>query len=84
MTIRGEAHLRWHDLGFSKYGFCGNCGSHLFWVAADRPDQYSLQMGCVDDAASMDLAGVWFADDIQSHNVLPADVPHFSGNDASA
>jgi hypothetical protein len=81
ITITGEEHVRWHDLGFSRYGFCGNCGSHMFWVAADRPALWSLQMGCIDKAEGLELAGVWFADDAQPHNVLPSDVPHFAGND---
>jgi len=81
ITLVGEEHLRWHDLGFSQYGFCRNCGSHMFWVAADRPDLWSLQMGCIDNADGIPLAGVWFADDAQAHNVLPSDVPHFSRND---
>ena len=81
VVVEGEEHVRWHDLGYAKYGFCGLCGSHMFWVAADRPNILALQLGCIDDADKLRLGAVWFAGEAQPHHTLPPHVPHFSGND---
>lgn len=79
--ISGEENVGWHDMGYAKYGFCRQCGSHMFWVAADRPDIVALQVGCINNAGELRLGAVWFADEAQPHNTLPTHVPHFSGND---
>jgi len=80
IEISGEEKLRWHDLGFSKYGFCRECGSHMFWKAEDRPETIGVQLGCIDDSSKLRLASIWFADEAQSHNALDPDVPHYRGN----
>ena len=33
--------------------FCGNCGSPLFTYDADRPDDYGLRVGCIDQRAQL-------------------------------
>ncbi len=73
-------HLQWHDFGYCRYGFCSNCGSHMFWQGAEHMDHTSLQVGVLDDASMLDLAGVWFADEAQSHHTLDATVAHYNGN----
>lgn len=81
LSIKGEEYLRWNDFGFCRYGFCGECGSHTFWVAADRPEMWSVQVGTIDDTSNLKLGGVWFAHEMQSHHVVPDGVPIFNGND---
>lgn len=76
----GSAALRWHDLGYARYGFCGNCGATLFYIAAATSDVTSVMVGTLDDATGLELAGVWFADEAQPHNTLPEGVPHHGGN----
>ena len=80
IVFENQASLAWHDLGFAKYGFCGACGSTLFFVPADRTDQTSITAGTLDDVSDLDLGSVWFAGEAQAHNVLPPDVPHYAGN----
>jgi len=79
VTITGKEHLRWHELEFSRYGFCGNCGSHMFWISSEQPESTSLQLGCINNAEHLELKAVWFADEAQPHNHLPA-VTHHLGN----
>lgn len=81
LIIEGADHLRWHDLSFARYGFCGECGSTLFFKATAVDGVTSVMAGTLDDAGGLPLAGVWFAADVQEHNLLPPDVPHFAGND---
>jgi len=73
--------LRWYDLGYARYGFCSTCGSSLFWQGAEHTDRTSIQAGSLDDASSISLAGVWFADEAQPHVTLDHSVPHFPRND---
>ncbi len=80
LTVHGDAALRWHDLGYAKYGFCGDCGSSLFWVGAEHAHRTSIQAGTLNDASSLELVGVWFASEAQTRAVVPDDVPHFEGN----
>ncbi len=76
-----EAQFRWIDLGFAAYGFCQACGSTLFFRATDRPDLTSVMIGTLDDASHTQLHSVWFAGDVQPHNMLNDTVSHFAGND---
>jgi hypothetical protein len=83
LVIADEDHsLRWYDLGYARYGFCSTCGSSLFWQGAEHTDRTSIQAGSLDDASSVSLLGVWFANDAQPHVTMDHSVPHFGGNDA--
>ena len=75
-----QSHLRWYDLGYCSYGFCGNCGSRMFWKGAEHPERTSIQTGVLDDATDFELAGVWFAPEAQGHHVVSPDVPHYVEN----
>lgn len=80
LHVEGDANLRWHDLGYAKYGFCGECSSLLFYVAADRTEVTSIMVGSLTNSSGLELGAVWFSDEAQTHNVLPAGVPHHGGN----
>jgi len=75
-----SAKLRWYDLGYCRYGFCVDCGSQLFWQGAEHMDHTSIKTGVLDDAEGLELAGIWFVDDAQSHLSLDDSVPHHTGN----
>jgi hypothetical protein len=39
-----DGYLRWHELGYARYGFCRNCGSTLFYqgpTAGTSPQSWS-------------------------------------------
>jgi hypothetical protein len=45
LEISGDT-LRWYDATETvQYGFCGNCGSTLFWRSGRRPDLVSIAAG---------------------------------------
>lgn len=81
LTIEDATSLRWYDLTYARYAFCRDCGSTLFFKAADTATTTSVMTGTLDDATGLALAGVWFADDAQAHHQLAPDVPHYPGND---
>ncbi|MCP3939692.1 MAG: GFA family protein [Actinomycetia bacterium] len=72
--------MTWYDVGYAEYAFCRRCGSTLMFRAVDRRDNPSLMVGTLDDAKGLGLKSVWFADEAQEHNTLPAGVPHHDGN----
>ena len=72
--------LRWHDLGYARYGFCGECGSTLFYQASDRRHLTSLMAGTLDDTSALSVGGVWYADEAQPHTAVAPDTPRFDGN----
>lgn len=80
IDIGDDSTLRWHELGYAKYGFCSACGATLFFVATDRPEVSSVTAGMLDDVSNLELESVWFADEAQSHNKLSDNVPHHRAN----
>ena len=81
VVFASDTTLRWYELGYAKYGFCSGCGSTLFFVPEDDPEQTSITAGTFDDVSDLELGGVWFTADAQAHNTpLPSGVPHFEGN----
>jgi len=51
LTIDGEAHVRWFQSSDkARRGFCGTCGSSLFWDPLDRAkhDWIGVAMGAFD------------------------------------
>ncbi|MDE2136987.1 MAG: GFA family protein [Gammaproteobacteria bacterium] len=55
--LTGEAQLRWYEASdAARRGFCGRCGSTLFWQASGR-DTISIAAGTLDGATG--LAGAW-------------------------
>ena len=80
LTISGRDSLRWFDVGYARYGFCGECGSHLFWQGAEHRERTSVKVGSLDDASGLEVAAVWFADEAQPHVQLHEGVPHHPAN----
>ncbi len=63
VEVTGEADLRWfRSSGKARRGFCGTCGSSLFWDALDR-DTMAIAAGTVDQPTGLALVGHgWVAD----------------------
>lgn len=72
--------LQWYDLGYARYGFCGRCGSTMFYRAADRSHLTSVMVGTIDDTTGLEVAEIWYAAHAQPHQALPAHVPRFDGD----
>lgn len=80
LRIENDSTLRWHDLGYARYGFCEQCGSSLFWMAQDDVSFISIMAGALDDASGLKLEAVWFSHSAQAHNQLDHSVEHHAGN----
>ncbi len=57
LRIEGAAAISWHTSSPGvQRGFCGTCGSHLFWDRAAR-DEMSIFMGAFDVVPALRLSG---------------------------
>ncbi len=53
LRLTGEAALRWYaSSAFARRGFCGTCGSALFWKPADHP-HVAILAGSLDDTSGL-------------------------------
>ncbi len=72
--------LRWIDSSDSdadaRRGFCGECGSSLFWDPPRR-DSISISAGTLDDAGGLRVAGHWYTAQAGAYYEVPTDgLPH--------
>ena len=71
-----ERGLRWIDSPRSdagaRRGFCGECGSSLFWDPPRRPT-ISIAAGTLDGPTDLRVAGHWFVDQMGDYYELPDD-----------
>lgn len=63
LTIAGEEHVRWYQSSAKvRRGFCGTCGSFLFWDPPAR-DSMAVAMGAFDTPTGTHLHCHIFTDD---------------------
>ena len=72
--------LRWIDSpdsdAHARRGFCGECGSSLFWDPPGR-ETISITAGTLDDATGLRIVSHWFVSDAGAYYDLPDDgLPH--------
>lgn len=62
VEIAGDA-LRWYDATDEvQYGFCGHCGSTLFWRTSRRPDTLSIAAGTLTPPTALKTAAAIYTD----------------------
>jgi hypothetical protein len=68
--------LRWIDSPNSdagaRRGFCGACGSSLFWDPPGR-GRISIAAGTLDDASGLRVVGHWFVSQAGAYYEMPDD-----------
>ena len=85
LTIKGDALVWFKSSDIATRGFCGTCGSNLFWRPFDK-DTISIFAGALDDPVDLVMDGQIYTEDKGSYYDLP-DVPIFdyaSETDASS
>ena len=63
----------------ARRGFCGTCGSSLFWDGAGA--NLSIQAGALDGASGLELAGHIFCADKGDYYDITDDLPCADGDD---
>ncbi len=70
VAIAGTA-LRWFDATDDvQYGFCGTCGSTMFWRTADRPEVLSIAAGTLDPPTGLTTTTALFTADASDYHRL--------------
>ncbi len=77
VAITGEV-LRWFDATEEvQYGFCGICGSTLFWRSADRPDMLYIAAGTLDPPTGLTTTTALFTADAGDYHRLDDTLQQF-------
>ena len=80
LTIRDES-LQWYDATDTRqYGFCGECGSTLFWRAAEKPDTVSIAAGTLDPPTGLVTATAIFTADASDYHILDRTLVQYPKN----
>ncbi len=76
VTIAADAALRWYsNQPGVEYGFCGTCGSTLFWRASDKADRLSICAGTLDQPTGLTTSGILFRAVAADYVTIHPDVP---------
>ena len=80
-SLTEDRGLKWYRASdFAGRGFCGECGSTLFW-RADEGDTISITGGTLDDASGLRVQGHIFVDDKGTYYELDPSLPLIAGTD---
>lgn len=80
LTIAEDGALRWYrSSAIARRGFCGTCGSALFWD--DGGPEMSLNLGSVEDAGALRLERHIFVDEAPAYDDITDGLPQFAGYD---
>lgn len=83
VAIEGSEHLRWYQSSASaRRGFCGRCGSKLFWQALDRRS-IDIAAGSFDLPTGLTLARHIFVADKGDYYQIADGLPQFPGSSSS-
>ena len=77
-VVDAAGSLRWYSPADGvEYGFCGHCGSSLFWRLTDRPAVVSLSAGCLEQPTGLHTTTqIWMAEHGDYHPPLPGVIGH--------
>ncbi len=79
VAFDGEEHIRrYRSSDWAERGFCGECGTNLFYRLIEA-DKYIMSLGSFDDAAPFELAGEIFVDEKPAGYAFAGDHPRMTG-----
>ncbi len=74
-ALLADAELRWYESSAAaRRGFCGRCGSTLFWAGKGK-DYLSIAAGTLDDARGLKIACHIFVADKGAYYQIEPGVP---------
>ena len=84
ITFNGEDNIkRYASSMWAERGFCGECGSSLFYHLKE-PGMYIMATGCFDDAEQFTVTGEIFVDEKPSGYNFAGDHPRLTGEEFMA
>lgn len=77
-TLLSDKGLKWFQSSdFARRGFCGECGSALFWD--DGSARIGINVGSLDQPTGLKLASHIFVDDKADYYEITDTLPKFAG-----
>lgn len=77
LKIDGESALRWYATADVEYGFCGECGSTLFWRTSRRPGYVAIAAGTLVPPTGLKTIAAIFTDYASDYHSFEPDVPAY-------
>ena len=80
LTFVGDKTLRWYspaDDASVHYGFCGECGSSLFWRSDAHPNTVSICAGPLEGPTGLTTTQAWFVRDAADYHERPSGLIEF-------
>lgn len=75
--MTGET-LRWYTAAEGvEYGFCGRCGSSLFWRTEGVPDKLCITAGSLDQPTGLRTTRAWYTAEIGDYHTSPAGLEEY-------
>lgn len=75
VVLTADGTLRWYEPAAGvEYGFCGTCGSTLFWRTAGRPDKLVIAAGTLDGPTGLRTTKAWWCAEAGDYYERPAGV----------
>jgi hypothetical protein len=79
VSFNGEQHIkRYVSSPWAERGFCGECGSSLFYCLKES-DTYIIATGAFDDVEQFDMAGEIYIDEKPGGYNFAGDHPRLTG-----
>ena len=81
LRLDEESTLAWYDRTPEvRYGFCGRCGSTLFWTAADEPSMIAVAAGSLDQPTGLKTVVAIFTDEASDFHSLDPTLEAYPGD----
>lgn len=82
LAIDERGTLRWFEAGPGVfYGFCGRCGSTLFWRADGRPEWISIAAGTLDQPSGLTTTAAWWTSEVADYHQLDGTIVNYAYED---
>lgn len=70
--------LRWYSPEPTvEYGFCGECGSSLFWRTSAQPEEVSICAGGLDQPTGLNTTAAWWMSEHGDYHTPPANLAEY-------
>lgn len=78
LVLESNSSLSWYEPAAGVfYGFCGSCGSTLFWRADDIPEWVSIAAGSLDPPTGLTTESAWWTSTASDYHELDRTIMSF-------
>ncbi len=78
VSFSSERGLRWYSPEPTvEYGFCGECGSSLFWRTTAQPDEMSICAGPLEQPTGLRTTAAWWMSEHADYHTPPAGLAEY-------